>query len=713
MNQLERNMTTAAQAMALEDRVEHPMREGTHRGAPYFAMLRARRELPVSKKRQEFLTLYQEEQVLVVVGETGSGKSTQIPQFVLFDEWESGMKVVCTHPLRMAASSVAKRVAEEMAVPLGEEVGYRIRFDERMNIKNRLAYMTDGMLLAMTRDKRNFPGCCTIIIDKAHERTIATDFLMALLKQAPKVRNDLKVIIMSATLDAAKFQAYFGGAKLLQVPGRSFPVDIRYLSEATPHYGVTALRTVKHIHENIGPGDILVFLPSINEIEYFCSEVRASTNGLETFALYSGMASERESRAVARTKSGCRKCIVATNIAEISVTIEGIVYVVDAGLVKQAGFNPRASLNTLQTATISKASAAQRAGRAGRTKPGLCFRLYTEETLNEIFLASTPPEMVSHRLTPEILLLKSIGIHEVGLFDFIDRPHSEVYYQGLEELFDMGYIDDAGKITASGREAAKLPVDPLWHNALIEARSLGCLGEVVGIAALSTVQSQHSIFLRPHAFAAVADEAHRQFDCPMSDHITQLNALHAFVEAKKDGDADDWCRHFFLNRRVLEDAVRLRAQLIENVQPRLGLVTIMDYRDENYETNICKALARSLFCNVAIRDPAAKGKGPAMDNDDELYRTVHRNHQAGLDMDSVLVGSKAELVVFDKFVYTGWQQHLHTVTAIKPEWVMDLPYFQDDHLARKRSGVLRQPYVKASLDRAREGTAASSASTSA
>lgn len=159
----------------------------------------------------------------------------------------------------------------------------------------------------------------------------------------------------------------------------------------------------------------------------------------------------------------------------------------------------------------------------------------------------------------------------------------------------------------------------------------------------------------------------------MSDHITQLNALHTFVEAEKDGDADDWCRHFFLNRRVLEDAVRLRAQLIENVQPRLGPVTAMDYRDENYNTNICKALARSLFCNVAIRDPgskAAKGKGPAVDNDDELYRTVHRNHQAGLDIDSVLVGSKAEWVVFDKFIHAGWQQRLQTATAIKPEWVI-------------------------------------------
>ncbi|KAL2690067.1 hypothetical protein Neosp_004135 [[Neocosmospora] mangrovei] len=362
----------------------------------------------------------------------------------------------------------------------------------------------------------------------------------------------------------------------------------------------------------MGPGDILVFLPSINEIEYFCSEVRASTNGLETFALYSGMATERESRAVARTKSGCRKCTVATNIAEISVTIDGIAYVVDAGLVKQAGFNPRASLNTLQTATISKASAAQRAGRAGRTKPGVCIRLYTEDSFDEDCLASTPVE---------ILMLKSIGFNAVGLFDFIDRPYSEVYYYCLEELFHMGYIDETSNITDKGRRAARLPVDPVWYNAMAEARTLGCLAEMLSIVALATAQSQNSIFLRPLACRDAADAAFQ-----------------------------------------------------------------------------------GLFCNTAFRDPgsrAAKGNGPLIENNEDLYRTVHRNHHAALHPGSALISIKHEWVVYGKYMHSGSRQYLQSVTAIKPEWVVDLPYFQDEMLSRKRSEAFRQPYVKRSLDQAR------------
>ncbi|KAM6534736.1 DEAH-box ATP-dependent RNA helicase prp43 [Fusarium falciforme] len=220
MESLKRNQTTAAEAMALEDGITHPMpiQDGKFRKSRYFFMLQARRELPVSQKREEFLTLYQSEQVLVVVGETGSGKSTQIPQFVFFDEWKSGLKIACTHPRRIAALSVARRVAEEMAVPLGEEVGYHVRFEAKMSKKTRLAYMTDEMLLAQAKNDLLFSVYSCIIIDEAHERTMATDILMALLKRAISIRKDLKVIVMSATLDAAKFQAYFGGAKLLEVP---------------------------------------------------------------------------------------------------------------------------------------------------------------------------------------------------------------------------------------------------------------------------------------------------------------------------------------------------------------------------------------------------------------------------------------------------------------------------------------------------------------
>ncbi|RTE72017.1 hypothetical protein BHE90_013572 [Fusarium euwallaceae] len=715
MDSLVRNKTTAAEAMALEDGIKHPkpIQDGKLRPSQYFTMLHDRRELPVSQKREEFLTLYQSEQVLVVVGKTGSGKSTQIPQFVLFDEWASRLKVACTHPRRIAALSVAKRVAEEMAVPLGEEVGYRIRFGAKMSKKTRLVYMTDGMLLSLAKGDLLFSEYSCVIVDEAHERTMATDILMALLKKAMSIRKNLKVVVMSATLDAAKFQAYFGGAKLLDVPGRTFPVDIRHLPEAVPHYPSAALRTVKHIHNSMGPGDILVFLTSISEIEQFCSEVRASTYNLETVALYSGVGPEKESLALAKSQPGSRKCVVATNVAETSVTIDGIVYVVDTGLVKQAGFNPRAGLHQLYTSTISKAAAGQRAGRAGRTQPGVCFRLYTEETYDDIFLDSAPPGLLTKPLTSEILMLSSIGFEAAGLFDFMDRPHCEVYYHGLEELIKMGFFETSGKITDKGREATKLPVDPVWYNAMVEGRKLGCLVEIVGIAALTAAQSQHSIFLRSFESRHDDDACRQTFARPMSDHISQLNVLHAYMEVKKDKSENAWCQHWHLNRRVLEEALRIRGLLVRSAKALFGDITEgnMSSGDKNYANNICKALARSLFCNVAIRDPgskAAKGKGPVVENEGDLYLTVHSNHHASLHPDSALVGIKHEWVVFDKFIHSGWHQYLQTATAIKPEWVIDLPYFQDDKLAVKRSGVLRQPYVKASLDQAREKAASTS-----
>ncbi|KAM6534737.1 hypothetical protein FALCPG4_004363 [Fusarium falciforme] len=444
----------------------------------------------------------------------------------------------------------------------------------------------------------------------------------------------------------------------------------------------------------MGPGDILVFMPSINEIEHFCSEVRASTYDLETFALYSGIRPERESLVLEKTQSSSRKCVVATNVAETSVTIDGIVYVVDTGLVKQEGFNPRAGLHQLYTSTISKAAARQRTGRAGRTQPGVCFRLYTEETYDKIFLDSAPPGMLTKSLTFEILMLSSIGFEAVGLFDFMDRPHSEVYYHGLEDLINMGYLEASGKITANGREAAKLPVDPVWYNAMVEGRKLGCLVEIISIAALAAAQSQRSIFFRPLVSRDDADAARQTFARPLSDHLSQLSVLHAYMQAKEAKHEDAWCRHWYLNRRVLEEALRIRGLLVRCAQAKFGDITAgnMSSGEKNYANNICKALARSLFCNVAIRDPgskAAKGKGPIVENDDDLYRTVHRNHHAALHPDSAL-------------------QYLQTVTAVKPEWVIDLPYFQDDKLARKRNDVLRQPYVKASLDRARENAAAPS-----
>ncbi|KAK3074023.1 DEAH-box ATP-dependent RNA helicase prp43, partial [Coniosporium uncinatum] len=352
-----RHKTTSAQAAEAEDGPLNPF-TGKNLSNTYFNILKTRRNLPVHAQRDEFLQLYSNSQILVFVGETGSGKTTQIPQFVLFDDLpqQEGKQVACTQPRRVAAMSVAQRVAAEMDVTLGEEVGYNIRFEDKTSSKTILKYMTDGMLLREAMNDHNLSRYSTIILDEAHERTLATDVLMGLLKEVVKRRPDLKLVIMSATLDAQKFQRYFMNAPLLAVPGRTHPVEIFYTPEPERDYVEAALRTVLQIHASEPEGDILLFMTGEEEIEDACRKIsleadelirEADAGPLKVYPLYGTLPPAQQQRIFEpapppRTKDGRpgRKCIVSTNIAETSLTIDGIVYVVDPGFSKQKVYNP-------------------------------------------------------------------------------------------------------------------------------------------------------------------------------------------------------------------------------------------------------------------------------------------------------------------------------------------------------------------------------------
>ncbi|KAF7543821.1 hypothetical protein G7Z17_g10425 [Cylindrodendrum hubeiense] len=693
---LQRNATTAAQAMALEDGKAHPLRAGPH-STKFFELLESRRRLPVSREHQNFLDVYHKAQVMVLSSDTGSGKTTQIPQFVLFDEFASGKVVACTQPRRLAAVTAARRVAAEMDVQLGEEVGYSVRFDDcTTSDQTKLKYMTDGRLLREAMNDGNFSAYSCIIIDEAHERTKSTDILMALLKLAVASRPDLKVIIMSATIDTETFTSYFSGASTFQVLGRAHPVTINYLSEATPDYFFAALHTVKHIHEKMADGDILVFLTAVGEIEQFCSKLRDGLNNLEVLPLYASLSPLEQDKVFSR--SSLRKCVVSTNVAETSVTIDGIVYVVDPGVSKQSGYNPRADLDILLTGPISKASARQRAGRAGRTRPGVCFRLYTEDTFNNTFIPTSIPGIFQSEIMSEILLLKTMGYNAVGRFDFITPPHTEVYLRGLQDLVALGYIADNGAITQKGRMAVKLPVHPAWYNAILESHKLGCSDEMISIAALAS--TQQSIFWRPYGPRYAADIAHRRFSCGQSDHISQLSAFHAYGHIREEMNVDQWCFDFFLCRRTLEEVIQIRRQLKGIAETMLGGPLKVAPFDANYKVIIRKALARGFYYRSAIK---------CEDQGSDIYVTVHGNHPAGIHPGSGLVGVNHEWVVYDTFLYTG-KQYIQNVTAVDPDWLIDLEYFQDDKLSRKRgAGELRQPNVKLSLDKARAKRGQSSA----
>ena len=385
--------------------------------------------------RKDFLEMLGAHQTVILVGETGSGKTTQIAQFIAEAGYcRDGRQVACTQPRRVAAMSVARRVAEEMDVSLGEEVGYSIRFEECTGPRTIVKFATDGMLLREAMTDPLLARYSVIILDEAHERTLATDILFGLLKEVLRKRADLKLVVMSATLEAEKFQSYFLDAPLIKVPGRLFPVEIFYTQEPERDYLEAAVRTVVQIHEVEPPGDVLVFLTGEEEIEDACRKIRdavdqlgpARAGPIKVYPLYSTLPPAQQQKIFEKAppplqpggKEG-RKVIVSTNIAETSLTIDGIVYVIDPGFAKQKVYNPRVRVESLLVSPISQASARQRAGRAGRTKPGKCFRLYTETSFQKDLQEQTYPEILRSNLGSVVLQLKKLKID--------DLVRSEVY----------------------------------------------------------------------------------------------------------------------------------------------------------------------------------------------------------------------------------------------------------------------------------------------
>ncbi|KAJ3504174.1 hypothetical protein NM208_g16377 [Fusarium decemcellulare] len=496
---MKRQHTTAKQAAKAEDSESNPFTGRSH-SQKYFQILQGRRDLPVHKQRQEFLDKYHSTQILVFVGETGSGKTTQIPQYVVYDELPhlTGKLIACTQPRRVAAMSVAQRVADEMDVTLGEEVGYSIRFEDMTGPKTMLKYMTDGMLLREAMHDHEMSRYSCIILDEAHERTLATDILMALLKQISMRRPDLKIIIMSATLDAQKFQK------------SSTP------PEPERDYVEAAIRTVLQIHASEPEGDVLLFLTGEDEIEDACRKIsleadelmrEVDAGPLAVYPLYGTLPPHQQQRIFDKAppplrKGGRpgRKVIVSTNIAETSLTIDGIVYVVDPGFSKQKIYNPRIRVESLLVSPISKASAQQRAGRAGRTKPGKCFRLYTEKAFKKELIEQTYPEILRSNLANTVLELKKLGVEDLVHFDLMDPPAPETMMRALEELNYLACLDDDGELTTLGGLASEFPLDPALAVMLISSPEFYCSNEILSITSLlSSPPNLHAPRQQPQA----------------------------------------------------------------------------------------------------------------------------------------------------------------------------------------------------------------------
>ncbi|KAG7194323.1 DEAH-box ATP-dependent RNA helicase prp43 [Scheffersomyces spartinae] len=696
---LTRHQTTASQAEELENATVNPF-TGNEFSQKYFSILKTRRDLPVHAQRQEFLDTFHKSQIMVFVGETGSGKTTQIPQFVLYDEMPQliGKQVAITQPRRVAAMSVAARVADEMDVELGDEVGYSIRFENKTSNKTILKYMTDGMLLREAMEDHDLSRYSCIILDEAHERTLATDILMGLLKQVVLRRPDLKLIIMSATLDAEKFQKYFHNAPLLAVPGRTFPVEIYYTPEFQRDYFDAAIRTVLQIHATEDEGDILLFLTGEDEIEDACRKISLEADELireqncgplKVYPLYGTLPPHQQQKIFEKAPEKLspngrpgRKVIISTNIAETSLTIDGIVYVVDPGFSKQKVYNPRIRVESLLVSPISKASAQQRAGRAGRTRPGKCFRLYTEEAFKRELIEQSYPEILRCNLSLTVLELKKLGIDDLVHFDFMDPPAPETMMRALEELNYLECLSDEGDLTALGRMASFFPLDPTLAVMLIGSPAFQCSEEILTIVSLLSVPQ---VFVRPAQARKRADECKMAFAHADGDHLTLLNVYAGFEgdEAYNLG-AHQWCRDNFLSYRSLVSARNVRKQLrriMENHELELNSI---DMEDPSYSTQVRKALTAGFFMQVAKRKSRSKNG----------YITV-KDNQAVLIHPSTTLSMELDWVLYNEFVLTT-QNYIRTVTPIRPEWLFEIApkYYNMAHFM--------EGDVKMSLDRVYE-----------
>ncbi|KAI9732377.1 MAG: DEAH-box ATP-dependent RNA helicase prp43 [Cirrosporium novae-zelandiae] len=709
LEKFKRHDTTASMAKKAEDGPGNPF-NGQPLSQQYFNILKVRRGLPVHAQRDEFLKMYEKSQILVFVGETGSGKTTQIPQFVLFDDLPhlQHKVVACTQPRRVAAMSVAQRVASEMDVKLGEEVGYSIRFEDMTSQNTILKYMTDGMLLREAMNDHDLNRYSTIILDEAHERTLATDILMGLLKEVVKRRPDLKLIIMSATLDAQKFQTYFNDAPLLAVPGRTHPVEIFYTPEPERDYVEAALRTVLQIHATEAEGDILLFLTGEEEIEDACRKIsleademvrEADAGPLKVYPLYGSLPPHQQQKifdpAPSPFREGGRpgrKCIVSTNIAETSLTIDGIVYVVDPGFSKQKVYNPRIRVESLLVSPISKASAQQRAGRAGRTRPGKCFRLYTEGAFKKELIEQTYPEILRSNLASTVLELKKLGIDDLVHFDLMDPPAPETMMRALEELNYLACLDDEGELTVLGRLASEFPLDPALAVMLISSPEFYCSNEILSLTALLSVPQ---IFTRPNNARKQADAMKANFAHPDGDHLTMLNVYHAFKSPQAQSDPKQWCYDHFLNLRSLQSADNVRMQLRRIMEREELELMSTPFEDKKYYDNIRRALLAGFFMQVAKKDGTGK-----------TYTLVRDHKDPVLLHPSTVLGHESEWVLYNEFVLTT-KNYIRNVTAIKPEWLLDIaPTYYDlstfekgdikTSLQRVQERVMRREKIKGS-----------------
>lgn len=538
-------------------------------------LLKIREKLPIYQHKDKIIDYVMNNQVVVIIGETGSGKSTQIPQFLIP---KNKKRIAVTQPRRVAAASLAARVSEEYGCALGEEVGYQVRFSNTTSSKTKLNYLTDGMLIRELMLDPILSKYSSIIIDEAHERTVLTDLILGFLKQLvlTKKRKDLKIIVMSATLNANLFSKFFDHAPILFVEGKMYPVSRHYLTDSSEDIVDTMVKAVVQVNMSEQEGDILCFLPGQEEIDNCVSILNTLAPVLPKEAplivplpLYAALSPGQQLKIFINLSGRKRKVILATNIAETSITVSGVKFVIDSGLRKVKVWKHQLGLSTLLTTPISRASAKQRAGRAGRESAGKVFRLFSEKVFQTKLPKQQESEIMRNDVVLPILTLKKMGIDDLLNWSWLEHPGQEAILSALNTLYALGALDDAGKVTRLGYKMAILPLPPALSAVLIGALDYGVLQDVIDIASCLSVDN---LILNVGGNGELRDEINykrRQY-CPLGNSLGDLIALKEYFtyfkklhDSKNSAELKMWCKDMFFSYRGFVNALKVRRQLTD------------------------------------------------------------------------------------------------------------------------------------------------------
>ena len=651
--------------------------------------LSSSKHLPILDYRKELIEAAEAAQCVVITGETGCGKTTQFPQYLRKAGFAKDGIIGVTQPRRVAAISVAHRVAFETDTRIGTTIGYKVRFDDRTHPSNtQIKYMTDGCLLREFLDDQELSLYSVVVLDEAHERSLATDILFGLVKkllgtpfsEMKKRKKPLKVVIMSATLDVTKFSKFFGSCPVFSIPGRVYPVDVHYrcsnesFDSKRLTYMSQVTRTVMNIHLEQPEGDILVFLTGQSEIESVCNRLFKTAElidyehdvecknvrGVLVLPLYGALPSEQQQRVFEPVEPNIRRVIVATNIAATSLTIDGVVYVVDSGFVKQLAYNPRTGLDSLDIVPIAKSEAIQRSGRAGRTKPGKCYRLYSEKFYNEMD-ETTVPEIQRSSLTSVVLDLKCMGIPNVIEFSYLDPPEEKMLLEALRQLYYFQAIDENGLVTSLGRQLVEFPLQPSLARVLIRSKQLGCEEAVIPIVAMLSVES---VFVRPSNKRDVerALKVHKELaeaGGGTSDFATLLATYKLATESR---NTRQWCKENCVHLRGIKTAQSICEQL-SSILSRQEIGQEKDIDSSPLSQHVRQSICYGLFCNTARVSPNRRS-----------FRTMDGHcTSAYIHPGSTLFGSEDSLhwVVYFELVETT-KIYMRTLCPIRYSWVQDL-----------------------------------------